>query len=97
MRGRYLAAAAFSQQVGYAAGPALGLAIWTVWGSGLWWLCGLVTVVAVLATLAGMHRSRGGVLPDGAVPDGAVPDGAVPDGAVPDGAVPDGAPAAARE
>jgi MFS family permease len=91
MRGRYLAAAAFSQQVGYAAGPALGLAIWTVWGSGLWWLCGLVTVVAVLATLAGVRRSHGGVLPE------TVPDGAVPDGAVPDGAVPDGARAAARE
>jgi MFS family permease len=56
-RGRYLAAAAFSQQVGYAAGPALGLAIWSVWGSALWWLCGAVTVVAVLATLAGMQRS----------------------------------------
>lgn len=54
LRGRYIAAAAIPQQIGYALGPAMGVALWTVWPAGVWWMCGLLTVVAVAATLTGM-------------------------------------------
>jgi MFS family permease len=60
MRSRYIAAAAFSMQIGYAVGPVLGAAVWAVWPSGVWWLCGLLTVAAVLATLLGMTQSAPG-------------------------------------
>ncbi|MFC4584827.1 MDR family MFS transporter [Sphaerisporangium corydalis] len=63
MRGRYIAAAALPMQIGYAAGPVIGVAMWTVWPDGVWWGCAAITVVAVLATLAGMTRTTGD--PDG--------------------------------
>jgi MFS family permease len=56
MRGRYIAAAAFPMQIGYAVGPVLGVTLWTVWREGVWWGSSIITVVAVLATLAGMSR-----------------------------------------
>jgi MFS family permease len=56
MRGRYIAAATFPMQIGYAVGPVLGVALWTLWPDGVWWGCTIVTVIAVLATLAGMTR-----------------------------------------
>jgi predicted MFS family arabinose efflux permease len=59
LRGRYIAALAFAQQIGYAAGPPLGLALWAVWPAGVWWACGLFTVVAVAAVLAGMPNRAG--------------------------------------
>ncbi len=56
LRPRYFASAAFSMQIGYAVGPAIGTAVWAVWPSGVWWLCGFLTVMAVVATLTGMAR-----------------------------------------
>lgn len=56
LRGRYIAAAAFPMQIGYAVGPVLGIALWTVWPDGVWWGCTIITVVAVLATAVGMTR-----------------------------------------
>jgi MFS family permease len=57
LRGRYLAAAAVPQQLGYALGPMLGTAAWALWGTGVWWLCGLLSAVAVLAALAGVRNA----------------------------------------
>ena len=54
MRGRYIAGATFSMQMGYAIGPTLGTAVWAVWPAGVWWMCGMLTVVAVFAALVGM-------------------------------------------
>jgi MFS family permease len=54
LRGRYIAAAAFPMQIGYAVGPMAGVAVWQWWHAGTWWLCGLLTVLAVGATVAGM-------------------------------------------
>ncbi len=56
LRGRYIAAAAFPMQIGYAVGPVVGVALWTVWPAGVWWGCTIVTVIAVLAALTGMTR-----------------------------------------
>ncbi|GAA3045945.1 MDR family MFS transporter [Actinokineospora globicatena] len=56
LRGRYIAAAAFPMQIGYAIGPALGVALWTVWPSGVWWGSSIITVVAVLAAVVGMRQ-----------------------------------------
>jgi MFS family permease len=68
LRGRYLAAAAAAQNVGYAVGPVLGAAAWARVGAGVWWLCGAVTVAAVAAALAGIERSAARARPDVAVP-----------------------------
>lgn len=57
LRGRYLAAAAASQNIGYAVGPVLGAFAWSRSGVGVWWLCGAVTVLAVLAALGGIAPS----------------------------------------
>ncbi|MET7480003.1 MFS transporter [Streptomyces sp. NPDC005648] len=54
LRGRYIAAAAFPMQIGYAIGPVLGVAVWQASSSAVWWLSGLLTVGAVAATLVGM-------------------------------------------
>lgn len=59
LRGRYIAAAAFPMQIGYAVGPVIGVAVWARWPDGVWWGCTLVTVVAVLATFAGMIKING--------------------------------------
>ncbi|ASW53285.1 MFS transporter [Plantactinospora sp. KBS50] len=65
LRGRYIAAAAFPMQIGYAAGPVIGVALWSAAGELVWWMCGVVTIVAVLAALAGMRRREpAGDLPD---------------------------------
>ncbi|MEV6983589.1 MFS transporter [Sphaerisporangium sp. NPDC051017] len=56
MRGRYIAAAAMPMQIGYAAGPVIGVTMWTLWPDGVWWGSGVITVFAVLAVLAGMTR-----------------------------------------
>ncbi|MGW4396611.1 MFS transporter [Amycolatopsis nivea] len=54
LRGRYIALSEFATQVGYAAGPALGVALWAVWPAGVWWLCGVLTVVAVFGSTVSM-------------------------------------------
>lgn len=56
LRGRYLAAAAVPQSLGYALGPVLGTALWTRIGAGFFWFCGLLTVVAVGFAMAGVRR-----------------------------------------
>jgi MFS family permease len=56
LRGRYMAASAMPQSLGYAVGPVIGVALWTRIGPGVWWACGLLTVLAVLATLTGVAR-----------------------------------------
>lgn len=58
LRGRYIAAAAVPMQIGYAVGPVLGVAVWQWSPAGVWWLCGLLTVLAVGAVLAGMTGPR---------------------------------------
>ncbi|WP_167545462.1 MFS transporter [Amycolatopsis rubida] len=54
LRGRYIALSEFATQVGYAAGPALGVALWAVWPAGVWWLCGALTVLAVFGSSVSM-------------------------------------------
>lgn len=54
LRGRYIAATAFAMQIGYAAGPVLGVALWTVWQDGVWWGSTILTGMAVAAALIGM-------------------------------------------
>ncbi len=56
LRGRYIAAAAFPMQIGYAVGPVIGVALWTVWQDGVWWGSSIITAVAVVAVLVGMSR-----------------------------------------
>lgn len=55
LRGRYMAAAGASAQLGYALGPVLGVAAWGRVGPGVWALCGLVTILAVAGVAAGMR------------------------------------------
>ncbi|MEV7439718.1 MFS transporter [Streptomyces sp. NPDC091204] len=54
LRGRYIAACAFPMQIGYAVGPVIGIAAWQASAASVWWLCGGLTAVAVVATLLGM-------------------------------------------
>lgn len=82
LRGRYIAAAALPMQIGYAAGPVIGVALWTVWPEGVWWGCAVITVIAVLATLAGMSRPKGVTGEAGGDP-GHATDGDAPDAALP--------------
>ncbi|MYU25349.1 MFS transporter [Streptomyces sp. SID8352] len=60
LRGRYIAAAAFPMQIGYAIGPVLGVAAWQASSASVWWLSGLLTVGAVAAALVGMSVPRAG-------------------------------------
>jgi MFS family permease len=69
LRGRYIAAAAFPMQIGYAIGPVLGVAAWQASPASVWWLSGLLTVGAVAAALAGMSAPRADT-GDGAAPPG---------------------------
>jgi predicted MFS family arabinose efflux permease len=55
LRGRYIGAAQASFQVGYAAGPLLGVLVWHHAGVAVWWACGLLSVVAALAALGGIR------------------------------------------
>jgi MFS family permease len=56
LRGRYMAAAGASAQLGYAVGPVLGVAAWARIGPGVWALCGLLTILAVAGVGAGMRQ-----------------------------------------
>jgi predicted MFS family arabinose efflux permease len=55
LRGRYLAAAAVPQSIGYALGPVIGALAWTRIGTAVWWGCGLITLLAILATCVGIR------------------------------------------
>ncbi|ONI76277.1 hypothetical protein ALI144C_37090 [Actinosynnema sp. ALI-1.44] len=59
LRGRYIALSEFATQVGYGAGPALGVALWAVWPTGVWWICGVLTVVSVFGSMVSMPETRG--------------------------------------
>lgn len=56
LEGRYLAAAAAPHSIGFAVGPVLGAALWSLAGTGLWWVCGGVSLMASIAALAGMRQ-----------------------------------------
>jgi MFS family permease len=58
MRGRYIAAATIANQAGYSIGPALGAAIWAGLGGTVFLLCGALSVVSVVAVLAGTKIMR---------------------------------------
>ncbi|MFI0977643.1 MFS transporter [Streptomyces sp. NPDC021093] len=60
LRGRYIAAAAFPMQIGYAIGPVLGVAVWQASSASVWWLSGVLTVGAVAAAWVGMRDPRAG-------------------------------------
>lgn len=68
LRGRYLAASAAAQNVGYAVGPVLGAAAWARTGTGVWWLCGAVTLAAVAAAVAGIERGAERARPEAVAP-----------------------------
>ncbi|MEU8467815.1 MFS transporter [Streptomyces sp. NPDC029006] len=72
LRGRYIAAAAFPMQIGYAIGPVLGVAAWQASSSSVWWLSGLLTVGAVAAVLFGMGERPADADP-GTPADGTAP------------------------
>ncbi|OEJ95791.1 MDR family MFS transporter [Streptomyces thermolilacinus] len=73
LRGRYIAAAAFPMQIGYAVGPVIGVAAWQASAASVWWLCGVLTVLAVAATYIGMAEPRRSG-PSGAAEATAAPD-----------------------
>ncbi|MGW7412388.1 MFS transporter [Streptomyces sp. NPDC054863] len=60
LRGRYIAAAAFPMQIGYAIGPVLGVAAWQASSASVWWLSGVLTAGAVAAAWVGMRDPRAG-------------------------------------
>ena len=55
MRGRYIAAATVASQAGYSIGPIVGTAIWAGLGGQVFWIIGVVSVVAVAAVLASLR------------------------------------------
>lgn len=65
MRGRYIGASQASFQLGYAAGPVLGVLLWRQLGVTVWWICGLLSVIAAFTALSGMRTAPGH--PDAAV------------------------------
>lgn len=58
MRGRYIAAATVASQAGYSIGPMVGTAIWAGLGGHVFWIIGAVSVVAILALLAGTRTLK---------------------------------------
>jgi len=65
LRAHYLAGLEFAVQIGYAAGPALGVALWAVWPDGVRWMCGVLTVVSVLGSTAAITEPRSRAEPPG--------------------------------
>jgi predicted MFS family arabinose efflux permease len=57
MRARYIGASQAAFQVGYAVGPAAGILVWRHAGTSVWWLCGLMSLVAALAAARGMRTA----------------------------------------
>jgi MFS family permease len=58
MRGRYIAAATVASQAGYSIGPVVGTAVWAGLGGHVFWLTGVVSAVAIAATLAGVRTLK---------------------------------------
>ncbi len=59
LRGRYIGLSQASFQVGYAAGPVLGVLMWRHAGTAVWWACGAVSVAAALVAAGGIPVTRG--------------------------------------
>ncbi|HEY1620894.1 MAG TPA: MFS transporter [Streptosporangiaceae bacterium] len=59
LRGRYIGLSQASFQVGYAAGPVLGVLMWRHAGTDVWWACGAVSVAAALIAAGGVPVTRG--------------------------------------
>ncbi|WP_327001621.1 MFS transporter [Dactylosporangium sp. NBC_01737] len=55
LRARYIAASTVANQIGYSVGPVLGTALWAGVGGAVFWICGALAAVAVLAVLAGVR------------------------------------------
>ncbi|MEV4139338.1 MFS transporter [Dactylosporangium sp. NPDC049742] len=53
LRARYIAVTTVANQIGYSAGPVLGTTLWAGVGGAVFWICGTLAAVAVLAILAG--------------------------------------------
>jgi MFS family permease len=60
LRGRYIAAATVASQAGYSIGPVVGTAIWAGLGGQVFWIVGVLSVVAIAAVLASA-RTRAGM------------------------------------
>lgn len=65
MSARYIGASQAAFQVGYAVGPAAGVLVWRHEGSAVWWLCGLVSVIAAVAASRGMRTAAPQTVPAG--------------------------------
>ncbi|MGC5344782.1 MDR family MFS transporter [Streptomyces sp. DT171] len=83
LRGRYIAASAFPMQIGYAIGPVIGIAAWQASDASVWWLCGVLTAVAVVVTLIGMAEPAAGTKERVADPEPADSNPGEPTGVVP--------------
>jgi MFS family permease len=58
LRGRYMAASDVPHQVGFAIGPVIWIPAWARLGAGVWTLCALVAVLAVVCAIAGIEGRR---------------------------------------
>ncbi|MEV4511078.1 MFS transporter [Dactylosporangium sp. NPDC049525] len=89
LRARYIAATNVANQIGYSVGPVIGTAIWAGVGGAVFWICGALAAVAVLAVLAGT-RTIDTVRASAPAPDPSTPDDGqgVKEGAAVDGSVP---------
>jgi hypothetical protein len=63
LRGRYIGASQAVFGLGFALGPIAGVAAWNRLGDGVWWGCGAISLLAVLAAACGIG-------PAGAAPGG---------------------------
>jgi MFS family permease len=89
LRARYIAATNVANQIGYSVGPVIGTAIWAGVGGAVFWICGALAIVAVLAVLVGM-RTIDAVNADVKAADPSTPDddAGIKEGAAVDGSVP---------
>jgi Major Facilitator Superfamily len=69
LRARYIAGATVAQQLGYAAGPIIGVTAWQMWGSRVWLITGACAAVATVLTIigAGFRRLTAAGSPDAMV------------------------------
>jgi MFS family permease len=54
LRGRYIGASQAVFGLGFALGPIVGVAAWNRFGDVVWWACGAISLLAVLAAASGM-------------------------------------------
>ncbi|WP_328457730.1 MULTISPECIES: MFS transporter [unclassified Amycolatopsis] len=58
VKARYISAHQATFGLGMALGPLFGVATWVALGNGVWWLCGVLGLVAALCALLGMSAPR---------------------------------------